>query len=159
MSKDFWTGLFLSVPLSIVANLLVDPIKRFWAKYIKSQKTAATETLKIQYWNTVAYRDNPHLFDKIMFHALIMFASGCARVGVAATIAFVLRVLLGPGRGAYWMYLLLAASRSRSSNSPRTLAATFSKFGGASGTLKTTSVSCHPRSLQWRVMWDHDLRF
>ena len=107
MSKDFWTGLFLSVPLSIMANLLVDPIKRLWAKLRKSQKVAVSEGLKREYQQTVTYRDNPHLFDKMMFHCLIMFASGCARVGVAVTIVFVLRVLLGPGRAAYWLYLIV----------------------------------------------------
>lgn len=107
MSADFWTGLLFSIPVSVLGNLLVEPTKRFWARYVRSQKNAGMERLKGQYRQAVMYHGNPALFDKMMFHAVITVLRECARVGAAASFAFVLRVVLGPGPAVHWLYLIV----------------------------------------------------
>jgi hypothetical protein len=60
LSKEFWIGLALSIPIGIICGLLVGPIQRWYQDWGKSREAARRERIEKEYAETLKYLLFPH---------------------------------------------------------------------------------------------------
>jgi len=82
VSTDFWLGLLLSIPLSILANLLNPKLETLWAHHSQHRAKKRLQKLRRDLDAVQRYRDNPQAFTEYLLIIVIKVAYATGSVGV-----------------------------------------------------------------------------
>lgn len=84
MSSDFWLGLLLSIPLSILANILTPKLESLWAHHSQRRAKKRLQKLRRDLDAVQRYRDDSQTFTEYLLITVIKVAYVTGSAGVVA---------------------------------------------------------------------------
>lgn len=86
MSTDFWLGLLLSIPLSVLANILTPKLETLWAHHSQRCAKKRLQKLRRDLDAVQRYRDDSQAFTEYLLITVIKVAYVTGSVGVFSII-------------------------------------------------------------------------
>ena len=83
MNGGFWLGLILTIPLSIVANILTRPIQRLLDSRVRSRALRRVRDTQQEYNRVKRYREHRQEFYEFMLRSIVWIAYWTAQLVLA----------------------------------------------------------------------------